>query len=93
MVQSDALWNDVLEVWAADKKSNDAKRCFLLRFETMFWKFELLGINWKHGDKMVPYDAIWNDVLEVAIGRKFEILGNDEKKLKARGEVVHSNTI
>ena len=71
-----AFWRCSWRLSSWEFKSNDATRCIPALIETMFWKFELLGQNWKRGGKMVHYDAIWNDVLEV---------GNAEKKLKARG--------
>ena len=102
MVHSGAHWNDVLKLeqlrifemaidemmfwnWLEKFEIMDDKCCILTLFEMMFLKFNLLGKNWKHGEKMMRYyDAIWNDVLEV---------GNAQKKLKATGNVVHSNTI
>ena len=67
MVHSDAIWNDVLEVWAAEN---------ILKARTqngVFWRsLKRCIVSWKcwenvksKGEQMVNSDAILNDVLEV----------------------------
>ena len=68
----DVIYNDVLEVWAAETilKAMTRDGAFWPSLKKV-WKLEQLRkIESKLGQYIVHYDAIWNDVLDVGNAEK-----------------------